>query len=555
MSQNGPRKAYDVIHSARDGPLPAEYIDILKVTQRENQTCYPSKTYSCGVAINGFGTIGEVHYTFRSSHLNIEGSSIQVMVSCRCLNKNECNKCLLMRPVNVCDPGPDGSKCKTPVTRTCLYEQDISSGVYSDGITELLRMTRRPREIGLQSVDEGQNFTYQESNVDNSFEWKEVGQQIWSRKCPSEDINSLPTLDLSNFEGEVGFNVHETDPKGNCKPPPGVRYYREESQEKGEECANLYDYAASAAAFRGTQQDEFAIGKHELTYMDPKPSLFSNTELALSCSAPALGLLCVWLIFRRQLKKGKKSIRDIMALAMMQFLSYVLEALPLHVAMIQEIKAENWIGRFSFLEASLEVAKDTQGPQGSAAGSIMILTAIIGQVGIAKTRYQLVVVLTVLFDSFALVVIIWTTCMLYKRLQAARRAGEVNESESYKDWIVGTSYVDDSCGNESRANLSSNCTTSNGSGSGRDGLGVGATRRSTTTPQEVDRNTTAKGKRNSAFPEEVGRNRIESEQDEDQQREQQGKLKQKKQGLIYLHVYNHPSLMSGTVHIQQWRIS
>ena len=499
--QDGPRYAFDVIHSARDGPLQAEYPDILK-TRMENQTCYPSKTHSCGVAINGFGTTGEVHYTFKNSHLNIMGSSIQVMVSCRCLNrnvnkygrKNECSKCLLMRPVKVCKPASDDPKCRHPDNRTCLYEQDISSSLYSEGMTELLRITRRSRDIGPEYIENGHNFTYDVSSADNRSQWTAAGQRAWMRKCTAAEISSLPTLDPMKVKGsEVGINTHETDPHNNCNPPQGVRYYREESVEKGDACAKLYDYASSAANFRGTQQDDYAMAKHAGTYMDAKPSIVSNTELALSCSAAALGSLCVSVIFRKQLNKKNRSTGYIVGLVLIQFFSYILEALPLHLAMLEEIKAENWIGRFSFLEVTLAVAEDAIKPEGSARGSIMILIGVLGQVGYAKTKYQLIIVLTVLFDSITLAVMLWTICGRCNRLKAAKQMGIATENGSYRKWFWETvSGPDESCGLEGGA-FSDDRTKSSGNSSIRDRRGVRIKKRRRTESDESEESISEKG--------------------------------------------------------------
>lgn len=113
-------------------------------------------------------------------------------------------------------------------------------------------------------------------------------------------------------------------------------------------------------------------------------------------------------VFRKQ--KFKRNATPVYTLWVftVQVLSYGLEALPLHTALGSEISARNWISEFAFVDGTVALAKGHTNAEGSAEGSVMILTAVLGEVQYMRTREMLVASLTAFFDITVLVIIVLT---------------------------------------------------------------------------------------------------------------------------------------------------
>lgn len=431
--KNGPLRAYDVIHASRTGPISAVYANGL-MTSPTSESCKFSPSGTCAAGINGFGTHGEVQYDFFDLTANIKGSSRQTMVVCRCL-KDVCDRAVLIRPVNIYNP-LDGAL----VRRTCLYEYSTSRNQYSDCHNELFRLTSRRNDQAPEYFSDAY-FNYSVSNPSNTTYWVAHGIRSFTRQCCENDVKNMATVSWSDVvrENSTGFNAHHTEPHNDCQSPdPSVDYRQESMLNGGEECANLYEYAAAAASNRATQQDEYAIGKRTETYMHAKPALVSDTELALTCSAASLGVLCTWSLLCRQFKKKHTSIRYLITVLTIQFLSYILEALPLHMAMLQEIAAARWRSPFSFLDASMVMAKNMTSSSGSAEGNVIVLTAVIGQVEYCRTRHELLIGLTVVFDLIVLAVMLRTVHVKYGVVREARlREIVMLRKGEDREWLRG----------------------------------------------------------------------------------------------------------------------
>lgn len=400
VSAHGAASAQDVFQTDRSGPLSNVYRSTLGT--EASTPCVPDSERKCEVAIDGFGTVGEVHFVFESSLANIKGRSTQVMIACRCLSE-ECGDAVLVRPIDVRDE--QGNQVNNG---TCIYE--AVDGNFTDCHTELLRVTYRDRGHRPNYMRGTGAFNYSVTDPNYGDFWNATGQRGWERDCTDRDVNELSVFDSAALRPEnVAFNVHETNPSvSHCKPPTeSVTYFREE-EAAGEECSTLFKYAAAAAAHRATQQDEIAIGNVESSYVYPKPELVSDTELALSCSGAGLGLLFVWSMFRKQQYKRNATMWYILWVATIQVLSFLLEALPLHTALGSEISAREWVSQFASVDGTVALAKGHSTPQGSAEGSVLILTSVLGEVRYRHTRVGLLAGLTVFFDITVLTLVVLT---------------------------------------------------------------------------------------------------------------------------------------------------
>lgn len=426
--QRGPLPRLSTVSALRTGPVSEVYRSTL--TSSASKTCEPGSNQKCEVAINGFGTVGEVQYNFSTTRHNLKGRSTQVMVACRCLSK-ECEVAVLVRPINVVRKTPDGKMESTG--QTCLYE--AVDNKFSDCHSELLRVSQRERNVlqpEYMHKDKRWNYTVQDQDHPSSDFWTANGQRGWTLNCTDTELGKLDPVSLSKLSElakqdkksrDIEFNVHVTAPGGpHCTAPRNVKYFRED-HEGGATCAEIYEYAASAAANRGTQQDEIAVGKLSSTYITAQPELTTDTELALSLSAAGLGILFVWSMYRKQIEKRnvKTPIKYLTCGVMKQVFSYALEALPLHIALGQEISARNWVSLFAFADATVSLAEDLTKPQGSAAGSVLVLVGVLGEVRYLSTREVMIAVFTALFDLTACGIIATTIVRKVRHLAAERR--------------------------------------------------------------------------------------------------------------------------------------
>lgn len=394
----GPTPRHGLISTLRSGPLSSVFRSSL--LSNEGGSCEPRSDTKCELAINGFGSVGEVHYNFSNNIRKVEGHSTQVMIACRCLSK-ECGVAILLRPVNVLS-----RETNETIRRTCLYE--VFRGKYSDCHTELMRVSYRPVDQPPEFYHGNDSFEYYPRTERKV--WFAEGQRGWTHDCFEDEVACLRRIDLKSIKPEnIEFNKHTTAANNSCSPPAGVEYVVDRNDADGQECVELYDIASGEGAHRGTQQDEIATGEMEGSYFNEKPSRISDTELALICSAAGLGAMFVWTMYWKQMKtKVKSTMKTLGAVVLAQVLSYALEALPLHIALGNEIGAARWRSLFAFVDGTIAVAKDNSGPQGSANGSVLVLTGVVGEVRYSETREGVVWALTVMFDLMVTIVIAMT---------------------------------------------------------------------------------------------------------------------------------------------------
>lgn len=411
--KNAPRNS--IFHSLRSGPTSSVYRATL---ESQPSPCVPNATHTCAVAINGFGTVGEVHFSFSSRRANAHGRSTQVMVACRCLGP-QCVDAVLMRPVNVMSS--DGKKRYA----TCVYE--AIEGNFTNCYAELLRLSTRHEKADLPYVRGKKGFfEYNVTGVDDGTSWNATGQRGWTYDCKEDVVNALQVVNLTDVLRTKAISTqylsarHIDEPQLGCRNSNTITYYREESVKKGRHCAATYGHAANAAAHKATQQDEIGIGNWEDSYFTPKLSLASDTDLALSCSAAALGILVLWAMYRKQNKKKNTSWCKLAIVISAQIITYGLESLPLHTVLGSEINARHWASQFAFVDGTLALGRTQRRLQGSARDSVLIMTAILGDVKYVWTREETIAILTGLFDMTAIVLI---TLTLVTKVRYIRKMG------------------------------------------------------------------------------------------------------------------------------------
>lgn len=413
--KHGPARRLTAINTLRSGPLSAVYRTAIS-SNGTSAKCETRPHQKCEVAIDGFGTVGEVHYEFQSARTNTAGRSTQVLVACVCLT-DECIDAVLMRPINLFTRATNGSYVDSG-KRTCLFE--AVDGEFSDCHSELLRVSYRPSKLRPEYLRE-EAFNYSVVDGTNEF-WDANGQRGWTRDCNESEVDALPAISMAELQKrKLKFNMHKTPPGNQCRAPPRVQYFRAADVD-AQSCTEIYDHAAAAAAHIATQQDEIATANMESSYKDEKPPLLEDTELALICSAAGLGVLFVWSRYRKKLRPADNSVLLLVVGVVGQVaVLYVLEALPLHTALGGELRARDWSSLFSFVDATLVLGRDQTGPQGSAVGSVVVLTAVLGEVRYTHTREALVAALTALFDLAAVVIIFMTVVRKVRFIVSERR--------------------------------------------------------------------------------------------------------------------------------------
>ncbi|CDF36175.1 unnamed protein product [Chondrus crispus] len=425
---NGPMEEHRTIAASRTGPMSAVYRAAL--ASNASQECNPFSGHQCEVAINGFGTVGEVQYTFNNSRENLQGNSTQVMVACRCIgqgkNSAECGVALLVRPITLTRVGADGEREETG-RHVCIYE--AVGEKFSDCHSELVRLSTRPAGTKPEYWRHPLNFTYEVPDPISGDYWRADGQRGWTHDCEEAEFDALPEYNISNLRREdLRFNNHTTPAGkgGYCRPPEGVQYYRDVAEGSDDECAELYDFAAPSSAHIATQQDEIAVGQDPHTYISEKTPLTSYTELALSVSAACLGVLFAWSMYRKIMKKknAEQPVKYFLVGLLKQVMSYALEALPLHIALAHEVGCRHWWSQFAFMDATITLAHGFTGAQGSARDSMLVITAVMGEVEYLYTNESLLALITALFDLIAIAIFILTVVRKTKHLLEEKRARE-----------------------------------------------------------------------------------------------------------------------------------
>lgn len=400
-SSLGSSSQNQVFHALRSGPIPTTFRNAL--TPILSTKCSPRDGLNgaeCRVSTDGFGTIGQVDYLFDSRQDNRRGKSTQVMVACKCLGF-ECQNAILMRPVRVVENGSE-------VGTVCLY-QKLEDG-YANCHADLFRT-----QISATTMSSRDRISYSVKDPGRESSWSAFGERAWTFECSRAEVDALPRVNISAIKvGDISkgsFAQKDSRLKSSCVPESGIQLVIDESKEMDNECARTYEKASVAATHRATQQDEIAIGTSKTTYLEAKPGLTGDTELALTCAAVMLGALAIWTTFRKEAAKKSVSYVRVFLVLLVQVVTFVIESLPLHTALLREWDARAWYSYFAYADATLGVGKN---------GGVMVVTSFVGGVGYSFTRTKLLMWLTVLFDLLGLAIISATLTNRMKHIMVKR---------------------------------------------------------------------------------------------------------------------------------------
>lgn len=406
------RKTAKIAHTApRSGPTSAVFRAALSAEQ--SPRCTPGLDQMCHVAVGSFANVGHVRYYFNDTRRNIRGSSNQVMIACRCLSR-DCALAILVRPVEIVTRSPDG-KLQPSGKKTCLYES--VQGKFSDCYSEALRISYKNRE-STRKLDDPNEFNYTVNDDYHGDYWTALGRRGTIIQCLDTDIEQLPRANLSEIKSQdVRFNEHRSGPRGDtCGAKGNVQVHRSAVQRDDEDCVTSYDTSMSVSAHTASQQDCYAVGKVEGTYLQPTTlSLVSDTELTLSSSAGVLGIIFLGSLYFKLMKKSTCTYAALWVAVILQCLSYALEALPLHIALGSEITASNWVSLFAFVDATQ--ASHADGTK----NGIIIITAVVGEVRHHTTRVMTIAVLTAVFDMLAISCVLLTILRKHHSIASQRR--------------------------------------------------------------------------------------------------------------------------------------
>lgn len=420
-------KSPQTTNAMRSGPLAAVFRATLSTSSSSLCTA-EDPVQKCEVALDGFGTIGQVFYTFNDYEKNRIGRSTQTVVACRCLSQN-CTRAVLVRPVTIMTSDADGNLVDSGKS-TCLYQAFENN--FSECHRELFRVSYRDKDYGRRNalnLEESVAVEYSVADEHHGDFWSARGDRGTKLKCLESDINKLRRVNVSTISLDQNDSVeHPNDDSqaSACVPPEGWQYFRGEEQSEEELCGEVFDNALFASRHIASQQDCFGVGKRELAFMNPASvSLISDTELALTCSSAVLGIMWLWSVLLKQVRIGTRPTRlSVLAVGVQMGLSYVLEALPLHTALSNEIKGRSWRSLIAFVDATTsEIGKETS----NFIGKILVMTVVLGETEHLSTRVGLVAALTGVFDFVALVLgisIIWGMVRRYRRFSRSDQGKE-----------------------------------------------------------------------------------------------------------------------------------
>lgn len=390
-----PTSGIHTTSAPRSGQLSNVYRSFL--SSSSSKRCLTDPNTDCRVAADPDVHVGEVFYNFNDYQRNFKGHSRQVMIACRCLTAN-CQSAVLVRPVEVSTRLPNGTTAFTG-TRTCLYE--AVGGNFSDCHSELLHVSSQGKSVATKTLLARDAFSFNVEDDVNGDHWDARGSRGGYQSCLDTDFEQLPTVDMHALQTDeisvFGERYVSLESGGIARKKS--RLLRAVDPEDGVMCAALYAATLEDAARQASQQDCFAVAKFQNTFLlHPTVTLVSNTELALSCSAAALGLIFLVSFYVKETKRKTSTYYHLALIVFFQLMSYSLEALPLHTALGSEISARNWSSMFAFVDA-------TKGVKGGENMAVLILTAVLGEVQHYKTRVATVAVLTAAFDLVAIVIV------------------------------------------------------------------------------------------------------------------------------------------------------
>jgi len=345
---------------------------------------------------------------------------------------------VLLQPIHVHRDGDTNDV----VRNTCVFERVKDTDLFAECHTELLRVTSRKKPRTTAEAPGNLQFFEADSNAPWVYDlvrdagWLAYGQRGWRRAISESEYNKLNTFNLSELasriEDKMGSDREDEQFYFAYRQAAAeTELVRESTIEGGEDCGEIYEYSVAGAAWYGSQQDEIAIGRLGSAYLEPQPPLITTTELTLSCSAAALGTYTIWRISRRPLDTSRTALEDLLIVLFIQILLHALESLPLHLALVGELRALRWESQFAYVDGTLAVAQD-MGRAKTARESVYIATALIGQVSYFRTRVGLVIGLVVFFDVAGLAGLVAT---VVKRIRLMRNVEMGTGNDANDSWV------------------------------------------------------------------------------------------------------------------------
>eukprot|EP00179_Madagascaria_erythrocladioides_P006176 CAMPEP_0198320022 /NCGR_PEP_ID=MMETSP1450-20131203/9037_1 /TAXON_ID=753684 ORGANISM="Madagascaria erythrocladiodes, Strain CCMP3234" /NCGR_SAMPLE_ID=MMETSP1450 /ASSEMBLY_ACC=CAM_ASM_001115 /LENGTH=550 /DNA_ID=CAMNT_0044023455 /DNA_START=117 /DNA_END=1769 /DNA_ORIENTATION=+ len=429
-----------VIHSERTGPMPSAFRDAYFKSNLPK--CAGGIDDRCNAAADGLGTIGRVGYRFESSLANLRGSSMQTQIACLCVNV-DCSLSVVIHPVVIEEN--NGSK-----STECLLAYNEEAEKLITCPIELLRISPNTEDTVPDPAQDKRAWNF--SVITEQDWWVATGFRSQLAQWTREQFDDVPF-----FERDIyGFNSEEVEANFLLQVPtsqPKVSLFRGVTPAlsgQGNPCDLPLRVAANGAAWIATQQDRHATGREEETYLEAKPQLVSDTELALVGSAAALGTLAGFSILHRAETslldanifsphfERRKALVSYAMTVLVALLAFVLEALPLQVALGQEIGASRWMSEMLALDVALGVNGDKSpsnirlGENGVASnGSVAVASALIGKVSYHSTRASLVGGLTAAFDILFVLRLLWHSVKQIRLLRAVwKHRAAMEEAET-----------------------------------------------------------------------------------------------------------------------------
>lgn len=366
-----------LVTSPPTGSLPA----VLRSSLSASSACLPTSDDTCAPAPS-FGLVGAARYVFNDSLRNVAGSSLQTLYACRCLSR-DCSVAVRLRPVD------------TPGGPTCIYEK--VDGGFADCHSQPLTLVSVKRGSGVLGRPGAREEDTVESKFTDAVEytvydaaagdfWNVSGTRGWASRCADREVARLPRAPPLNAEN-VRVAAPGLDGPSACTPSAGYTFYRAPDSAT---CGRLYAAAVARASHQATQQDCYAVGKRRAAYLRPPAGpLASDTAIALSCAAAALGLL---VLAHASAKRRQRTGRAALIYLGLQVLAFGLEALPLIVVLAEEVDARRWVSLFAFVDSVVAMERP-----GDATGGVLVFTTVVGEVGLNSTRAVLLAALTAMF--------------------------------------------------------------------------------------------------------------------------------------------------------------
>mmetsp|Transcript_6925 Transcript_6925/g.14316 ORF Transcript_6925/g.14316 Transcript_6925/m.14316 type:complete len:558 (-) Transcript_6925:329-2002(-) len=418
LKGRGPLRSGATFHSERSGPLGRTYREAYAAVG-DAQCGFEPWDQRCNVAIKGLGTVSIVGYDFFSRTENIHGHSVQTQIACQCLNK-DCTKAVVIRPVDIWN----GS---VRVGRDCVYAWAPDNRSLLSCHIEMLNVQINQKD-SLPRKSDPDVWEYI-VNVSKDEWWSAVGYRGRDFNISEKEFHLLPSA-VVNYDSPIL----------NLKPMAQSQIQWIRSSNPGPEsfthsCSATSDWAKLGSSWIASQQDQYAIGLVDAVYLEPQPSLISDTELTLVASNAALGVIAGWFLLRKSERALQKadilSIRFQRHVAIFHYLGtllaviivFLLEALPMQVALIQEVQGERW--STEILHVDLTVASsgdllDSTLASRASNSSALVASIILGKARYIRTRVVLLSMLTALFNAVFLVRLIYHSVDRFLLLRAVR---------------------------------------------------------------------------------------------------------------------------------------